>query len=163
MSKQQPAAAGATAPAATDDAEEDARQIQVLEFELGGETYCVDIDYVSEIVDRGSVTPVPNAPEFVEGVMDLRGRTTSIVDPKTLLNVGTGGEARRIVIFDADSFEDDAAVGWLVDAVHQVDRVSMADVEDPPMDRGEFIRGIVRREDDLVVWVTPTKTVESSD
>jgi purine-binding chemotaxis protein CheW len=66
------------------------------------------------------------------------------------------------VIFDADSFEDDAAVGWLVDAVHQVDRVSMDDVEDPPMDRGEFIKGIVRREDDLVVWVTPTKTVESS-
>ena len=163
MSKQQPTAAGATAPAATDDVEEEeARRIQVLEFELGGETYCVDIDYVSEIVDRGSVTPVPNAPEFVEGVMDLRGRTTSIVDPKTLLNVDADSEARRIVIFDADSFEDDAAVGWLVDAVHQVDRVSMDNIEDPPMDRGEFIEGIVRREDDLVVWVTPTKTIESS-
>jgi purine-binding chemotaxis protein CheW len=161
MSNQQPAAAAPTS-AAADDAEETAREIQVLEFELGGETYCVDIDYVSEIVDRGSVTPVPNAPEFVEGVMDLRGRTTSIVDPKTLLNVGADDEARRIVIFDADSFEDDAAVGWLVDAVHQVDRVSMADVEDPPMDRGEFIKGIVRREEDLVVWVTPSKTVESS-
>jgi purine-binding chemotaxis protein CheW len=162
MSRQQPAAPGTSTPAAADDADDTAREIQVLEFELGGETYCVDIGYVSEIVDRGSVTPVPNAPDFVEGVMDLRGRTTSIVDPKTLLNVGADGEARRIVIFDADSFEDDAAVGWLVDAVHQVDRVSMDDVEDPPMDRGEFIKGIVRREDDLVVWVTPTKTVESS-
>ncbi len=162
MSNQQHAAAGASTAPAADDADDTAREIQVLEFELGGETYCVDIDYVSEIVDRGSVTPVPNAPEFVEGVMDLRGRTTSIVDPKTLLNVGADAEARRIVIFDADSFEDDAAVGWLVDAVHQVDRVSMADVEDPPMDRGEFIKGIVRREEDLVVWVTPTKTVESS-
>ena len=162
MSKQQPAAPGTSTPAAADDADDTAREIQVLEFELGGETYCVEIGYVSEIVDRGSVTSVPNAPEFVEGVMDLRGRTTSIVDPKTLLNVGTQGEARRIVIFDADSFEDDAAVGWLVDAVHQVDRVSIDDVEDPPMDRGEFIEGIVRREDDLVVWVTPTKTVESS-
>ena len=162
MSKQQPAAPGTSTPAAADDADDTAREIQVLEFELGGETYCVEIGYVSEIVDRGSVTSVPNAPEFVEGVMDLRGRTTSIVDPKTLLNVGTQGEARRIVIFDADSFEDDAAVGWLVDAVHQVDRVSMDDVEDPPMDRGEFIEGIVRREDDLVVWVTPTKTVELS-
>ena len=162
MSNQRSAAAGASAPAATDDADDTARKIQVLEFELGGETYCVDIDYVSEIVDRGSVTPVPNAPDFVEGVMDLRGRTTSIVDPKTLLNVGADGEARRIVIFDAHSFEDDAAVGWLVDAVHQVDRVSMDNIEDPPMDRGEFIEGIVRREDDLVVWVTPTKTVESS-
>ena len=161
MSKQRPAAAGASTSAAADDAADTAREIQMLVFELGGETYCVDIDYVSEIVDRGSVTPVPNAPEFVEGVMDLRGRTTSIVDPKALLNVG-GGDARRIVIFDADSFEDDAAVGWLVDAVHQVDRVSMDDVEDPPLDRGEFIEGIVRREDDLVVWVTPTQAVESS-
>jgi purine-binding chemotaxis protein CheW len=161
MSKQHPAA-GASAPSAADDADETARTVQMLEFELGGETYCVDIDYVSEIVDRGSVTPVPNAPDFVEGVMDLRGRTTSIVDPKTLLNVGTESEAQRIVIFDADSFEDDAAVGWLVDAVHQVDRVSMDDVEEPPMDRGEFIKGIVRREDGLVVWVTPTKTAESS-
>ena len=162
MSKQQTAAAGASTPTAADDADDTARTIQMLEFELGGETYCVDIGYVSEIVDRGSVTPVPNAPDFVEGVMDLRGRTTSIVDPKTLLNVGTESEAQRIVIFDADSFEDDAAVGWLVDAVHQVDRVSLDDVEEPPMDRGEFIKGIVRREDGLVVWVTPTKTAESS-
>jgi purine-binding chemotaxis protein CheW len=161
MSKQHPAA-GASAPSAADDADETARTVQMLEFELGGETYCVDIDYVSEIVDRGSVTPVPNAPEFVRGVMDLRGRTTSIVDPKTLLNVDAESEAQRIVIFDADSFEDDAAVGWLVDAVHQVDRVSMDDVEEPPMDRGELITGIVRREDGLVVWVTPTKAAESS-
>ena len=161
MSNQHPAA-GASAPSAAGDADETARTVQMLEFELGGETYCVDIDYVSEIVDRGSVTPVPNAPEFVRGVMDLRGRTTSIVDPKTLLNVDAESEAQRIVIFDADSFEDDAAVGWLVDAVHQVDRVSMDDVEEPPMDRGELITGIVRREDGLVVWVTPTKAAESS-
>jgi len=151
-------AAGASDPAATDDGDATARQMQVLEFELGGETYCVDIDYVSEIVDRGSLTSVPNAPEFVEGVMDLRGRTTSIVNPKTLLNVGETGEASRIVIFDAKQFEDEAAIGWLVDEVDQVLRVSMDDVEDPPMERSDFIEGIVRREDELVVWISPTKT-----
>jgi len=160
MSQEQRAAAGASDPTATDDADATARQMQVLEFELGGETYCVDIDYVSEIVDRGSLTAVPNAPEFVEGVMDLRGRTTSIVNPKTLLNVENTGEASRIVIFDATSFEDDAAVGWLVDEVDQVVRVSMDDVEDPPMDRGDFIEGIVRQDGDLVVWISPTKTVD---
>ena len=160
MSQEQRAAAGASEPTATDDADATARQMQVLEFELGGETYCVDIDYVSEIVDRGSLTSVPNAPDFVEGVMDLRGRTTSIVNPKTLLNVENTGEASRIVIFDATSFEDDAAVGWLVDEVDQVVRVSMDDVEDPPMDRGDFIEGIVRQEEGLVVWISPTKTVD---
>ncbi|RLM59350.1 chemotaxis protein CheW [Halobellus sp. Atlit-31R] len=159
MSQERTAAAGASDPTAADDADATARQIQVLEFELGGETYCVDIDYVSEIVDRGSLTSVPNAPNFVEGVMDLRGRTTSIVNPKTLLNVENTGEASRIVIFDATNFEDDAAVGWLVDEVDQVVRVSMDDVEDPPMERGDFIEGIVRQEDELVVWISPTKTV----
>jgi len=158
MSQEQPVAAGASDPAATDDGDATARKMQVLEFELGGETYCVDIDYVSEIVDRGSLTSVPNAPEFVEGVMDLRGRTTSIVNPKTLLNVGETGDASRIVIFDAKQFEDEAAIGWLVDEVDQVLRVSMDDVEDPPMERSDFIEGIVRREDELVVWISPTKT-----
>ncbi|SDY20036.1 chemotaxis protein CheW [Halobellus clavatus] len=161
MSQEQTAAAGASAPTATDDTDATARKMQVLEFELGGETYCVDIDYVSEIVDRGSLTAVPNAPEFVEGVMDLRGRTTSIVNPKTLLNVEDTGEASRIVIFDASKFKDDAAVGWLVDEVDQVVRVSMDDVEDPPMERGEFIEGIVRREEGLVVWISPTSTTSN--
>ena len=161
MSQEQTAAAGASAPTATDDPDATARKMQVLEFELGGETYCVDIDYVSEIVDRGSLTAVPNAPEFVEGVMDLRGRTTSIVNPKTLLNVEDTGEASRIVIFDASKFKDDAAVGWLVDEVDQVVRVSMDDVEDPPMERGEFIEGIVRREEGLVVWISPTSTTSN--
>ncbi|WP_425604207.1 chemotaxis protein CheW [Halobellus salinisoli] len=135
--------------------------MQVLEFELGEETYCVDIDYVSEIVDRGSLTSVPNAPPYVEGVMDLRGRTTSIVNPKTLLNVDNTSEASRIVIFDAKQFADAAAVGWLVDEVDQVIRVSMDDVEEPPMEHGDFIEGIVRRDDDLVVWISPTKTATS--
>ncbi|MFB6091554.1 MAG: chemotaxis protein CheW [Haloquadratum sp.] len=158
MSQEQ-SAARVSGPA-SDDSESTAEQIQVLEFELGGETYCVDIDYISEIVDRGSLTKVPNAPEFVEGVMDLRGRTTSIVNPKTLLNVEDDlDEAERIVIFDSSTFEDDAAVGWLVDEVDQVVRVSMDNVEDPPMERGDFIEGIIRREDGLVVWISPTKTV----
>ena len=66
---------------------------QVLEFALGDETYCVSIDYVTEIVDVGELTTVPNAPRHVEGVMDLRGRTTSIVDPKTVFDIGGRADA----------------------------------------------------------------------
>lgn len=160
MAQRQSAAVGDTRQAASDD-DATARQMQVLEFELGEETYCVDIDYVSEIVDRGSLTSVPNAPDYVEGVMDLRGRTTSIVNPKTLLNVEDTREASRIVIFDAKQFDDAAAVGWLVDEVDQVVRVSMDDIEEPPMEHGDFIEGIIRRDDELVVWISPTKTAEA--
>lgn len=136
-----------------------ASEVQVLEFKLGQETYCVDIDYVSEIVDKGSLTEVPNAPHYVDGVMDLRGRTTSIVNPKRLLNVQGTTESKRIVIFDSGTFDDDAAIGWVVDEVYQVIRVSMDDVEDPPLDHDDAIEGIIKRDGGLVIWISPTNAM----
>ena len=142
------------------DEAEDVREIQVLEFKLGGETYCVDIEYVSEIVDRGSLTAVPNPPAYVDGVMDLRGRTTSIVNPKALLNLDTGeGESKRIVIFDSSKFEDDAAVGWLVDEVYQVVRVTMDEIEEPPLEKDDSIEGVIKRDGELVIWISPVDAV----
>jgi purine-binding chemotaxis protein CheW len=138
-----------------DEESEAATEIQVLEFKLGSETYCVDIDYVSEIVDKGSLTTVPNAPHYVDGVMDLRGRTTSIVNPKSLLNIREDTESKRIVIFDSEEFADDAAIGWVVDEVYQVVRVSMTEVEQPPLDNDESIEGIIKRDDELVIWISP--------
>ncbi|MFK5602845.1 chemotaxis protein CheW [Haloferax volcanii] len=142
------------------DAEDSAEEVQVLEFQLGPETYCVDIEYVSEIVDKGQLTAVPNAPDYVEGVMDLRGRTTSIINPKSLLSIDAEGESKRIVIFDPNKFEDEAATGWLVDEVYQVVRVSMDDVEDPPLEKDDSIEGVIKRDDDLVVWISPVHAIE---
>jgi purine-binding chemotaxis protein CheW len=150
----------AAVPAADETDDESVRQIQVLEFKLGDETYCVDIEYVSEIVDKGSLTAVPNAPDYVDGVMDLRGRTTSIVNPKALLNLDTGdGESKRIVIFDSNKFEDDAAIGWLVDEVFQVVRVSMDEIEEPPLEKDDSIEGVIKRDGDLVIWISPVNAV----
>ncbi|RLM41222.1 chemotaxis protein CheW [Haloarcula sp. Atlit-47R] len=142
------------------DAEDSAEEVQVLEFQLGPETYCVDIEYVSQIVDKGQLTAVPNAPDHVEGVMDLRGRTTSIINPKSLLSIDEEGESKRIVIFDANKFEDEAATGWLVDEVYQVVRISMDDVEDPPLEKDESIEGVIKRDGDLVVWISPVHAFE---
>ena len=152
------AQAETTRPAAEAEAN-DAREVQVLEFKLGSERYCVDIDFVSEIVDKGSLTHVPNAPYYVDGVMDLRGRTTSIINPKALLDIDASSDGKRIVIFDPRKFEDDAAVGWVVDEVYQVVRVSMDDVEDPPLDDDGPIEGIVKRDGTLVMWISPSDAV----
>jgi purine-binding chemotaxis protein CheW len=143
----------------TADGDGSTEEVQVLEFELGAETYCVDIDYVSEIVDKGSLTPVPNAPHYVDGVMDLRGRTTSIVNPKALLNVGSGSESKRIIIFDPGTFDDEAAVGWVVDEVYQVIRVAMSDVEAPPLEHDRSIEGVIKRDDGLTIWISPVEAM----
>lgn len=135
---------------------------QVLEFELGAETYCVSVDCVTEIVDRGEVTVVPNTPAYVEGVMDLRGRTTSVVDPKVIFGVGTDQEPRRIIVFDPAVVEDRTAVGWLVDDVHQVVDVDGDAVSESPTQDDEAVHGVVKNGDGdgsgdggFVIWVDP--------
>lgn len=151
------------APRGAAGAEPDAaREVQVLEFKLGSERYCVDIDFVSEIVDKGSLTRVPNAPHYVDGVMDLRGRTTSIVNPKALLDIAERSESKRIVIFDPGKFDDEAAIGWLVDEVYQVVRVGMDDVEEPPLEKDDAIEGVIKRDGELVIWISPVDAVASA-
>jgi purine-binding chemotaxis protein CheW len=129
---------------------------QVLEFELGEETYCVSIDYVTEIVDVGDLTKVPNAPRHVEGVMDLRGRTTSIVDPKSVFGIADDGAQQRIIVFDPEIIEDQSAAGWLVDEVDQVVQIADEQVDDSPAETDDgSVRGVVKRDDDFVIWVDP--------
>ena len=132
---------------------------QVLEFQLGTETYCVDIDYVTEIVDVGDLTDLPNAPGYVEGVMDLRGRTTAIVDPKVIFDVeDVGTDDRRIIVFDPDVIADRKATGWLVDDVYQVVTLDDDTVEDAPESGSEAVRGVVKPDadaDEFVIWVDP--------
>lgn len=141
---------------ATGDTADSETAGQVLEFDLGDDAYCVTIGHVTEIVDMGDLTPVPNAPDHVRGVMDLRGNTTTIVDPKTLLDLTVEDGDRRIIVFDSSLFEDDRSVGWMVDNVREVVSVSQEDVDPSPTD-GEHIHGILKREEGFVIWVEPSE------
>jgi purine-binding chemotaxis protein CheW len=134
---------------------------QVLEFELGEETYCVSIDCVTEIVDVGELTAVPNSPRHVRGVMDLRGRTTSIVDPKTIFDIAGQSDEQRIIVFDPGIVADQGAAGWLVDEVYHVVQVDEADVDDSPAQGDDAVRGVIKRDGgNFVIWVDP-RTVHS--
>ncbi|MFC6725120.1 chemotaxis protein CheW [Halobium palmae] len=130
---------------------------QVLEFGLGDESYCLDIGYIDEIVDAGELTRIPNSPPHVEGVMDLRGRTTSIIDPKKVFDIRSGdGHAgrNRIVVFDPDE-AGDGAIGWMVDEVYQVISVDVDSLDESTLSEDEGVRGVVKRDDRFVVWVDP--------
>jgi purine-binding chemotaxis protein CheW len=130
---------------------------QVLEFELGEETYCVSIDYVTEIVDIGELTEVPNAPRHVEGVMDLRGRTTSIVNPKIVFDIDATRDPERIIVFDPEISQEEGAIGWLVDEVDQVSQIEPGNVDESPgSQQSQSIEGIVKRDGGFMIWVNPT-------
>ena len=129
---------------------------QVLEFKLGEEMYCVSIDCVTEIVDVGELTSVPDSPPHIEGVMDLRGRTTPIVNPKTVFDIDADTEAQRIVVFEPEIVGDQAAAGWLVDEVDQVVQVDYGDVDESPARDGRAVHGVIKQESGaFIIWVDP--------
>jgi len=133
------------------------RTVQLLEFELGSESYAVDIAHVAEIVDVNDLTVVPNSAPHVEGVMDLRGKTTTIIDPKAVFGIRDDGARKRIVVFDREQTADGKPVGWIVDEVDQVVEVDPDDVESSPVDDADdAVRGVIKRDGDFVIWVRPT-------
>jgi len=137
---------------------------QILTFTLGEEAYCVPIEYVAEIVDDSTVRSVPNTDSHVEGVTDLRGETTTIIDPSELLEADTeamltdGGETRnRVVVLDADSLGTDSSMGWLVSTVNEVREVATDAIETGSVTDSNLLRGFLKDEGDdaFTIWLDP--------
>jgi len=137
---------------------------QVLTFTLGEEEYCIPIEYVAEIVGGDMVRSVPNTDPHVEGVTDLRGETTTIIDPSTLLEVDTGqlltdgGEAtERIIVLDADALGTESPVGWLVEEVRAVNEVASDTLDTSSVTENRFLRGFLKddADDNFTLWLDP--------
>jgi len=126
---------------------------QLVVFQLGAELYGVEISRVHEIIRLQSVTRVPKAPGFVEGVINLRGKVIPVVDLRRRFGLPTADHTRasRIVVVELG----DQVVGIVVDGVSEVLRVNTATVEPPsPVVAGidsEYLHGIAKLTDRLVI------------
>jgi len=128
---------------------------QMLEFILGEEQYCVTIDAVNEILKATEVTHMPGTPSAVVGMMDLRGETTTIVNPKRVFGTAEQTPGKQVIIFDDDS---DQQFGWLVDRVLKVETLEGPEME--PVEDNEFVSGVVSRGGDFTLWVDPDRVHE---
>jgi len=127
---------------------EDGRQIaeqQMVTFRLGDEEYGIPISQIQEIDRYAQITRVPRAPEFVDGVTNLRGEIIPVIDTRKRfgLPVKTADDRTRIIIVDLAGTK----TGLLVDSVSQVLNIAMKDIAPPPaaIESGidnEFISGI---------------------
>lgn len=127
--------------------------LQLVTFNLGSEEYAVDILKVQEINRMKEITRVPNSPDYVEGVINLRGKVIPVVSlrKKFSLEDRENDIQSRIMIMDIQGI----TMGLIVDAVSEVLRVPASIVEQaPPMTSNistEFIRGIAKLEDRLII------------
>jgi len=163
----EPAVAEQTADEDQESAEQETEEkdeTRVLEFSLAGEHYCLDIQYIEEIVKQDTITRVPNTPDHVEGVVDLRGQITTILNPKVSIGKDDQEPGELIVVFDSDAFDDQGYIGWIVDDVRQVSPITEGQINDPPMGE-DYINGVIDREgeDQFVIWTTPELAFEDSD
>ena len=155
--------AGPAAGIAGDAEETKEADTRILEFTLDDEQYCLDIQYIEEIVKHTAITRVPNTPDFVEGVVDLRGQITTILNPKVTIDKPNKEAGDLIVVFDGDAFEDQGHIGWVVDDVRQVSPISEDEVNDPPMQE-DYINGVIDRDDgEFVIWTTPDLALDEAE
>lgn len=126
---------------------------QIVSFRLANEEYGVDIMRVQEIILPGQITQMPQVPDYICGLINLRGSVIPIIDLRKRfgLTVAKNDENTRIIVVNVAG----KTIGIVVDAVNEVLRFSSEQTEPPPSSivgiDHDYIRGLVKFEDKLLI------------
>ncbi|WP_457572249.1 chemotaxis protein CheW [Desulfovulcanus sp.] len=133
----------------------DVELLQLVTFSIGGEEFGVEILKVQEIIRMLDITRVPKAPDFVEGVINLRGKVIPIIDLRKRFGMASKGHDKntRIIVIEINKM----IVGFIVDSVSEVLRIPADTVEPPPpvvagLD-SEYISGVGKLDDRLLIFL----------
>jgi purine-binding chemotaxis protein CheW len=147
--------------------------VEVVEFILGGEHYALDIHLAREIVEMLQITPIPRAPHYISGVINLRGEITNIMNLNTMLGL-VNQEARdnqKIIVLVPEAVSG-SNIGIIVDDVIGVLQVAESDVEHLgeglASEVSGFVKGIIKLQRDdadkkntqLIIWLDVQKVIE---
>ncbi len=143
--------------------------LQYLTFSLGDEVFALDLRSVREIIQHGAMTVVPLMPEFVRGVINLRGAVVPVIDlqsrfgrPKT-----QPGKKTCVIIFDVGPEGDRVELGLLVDAVSEVLDIAPSQIEPPPTFgtsiAREYIHGLGKVGSEFIVILEPERALNIDD
>jgi purine-binding chemotaxis protein CheW len=130
---------------------------QYLTFKLGDEIFAINVSQVREVLDITTITKVPRAPEFMRGVINVRGSVVPVADLR--LKFGMTKTQRtvdsRIVVMELSLDGDQTILGAMADSVHEVMELEPEQIEDPPSIgsrwKTEFIKGIGKRNNEFII------------
>lgn len=139
--------------------------LQIITLQLGEDLFGVEVLAVSEVIMPPTINHLPNLPSFVEGVINLRRNVIPVIDLRKRFGYPcpqSSGEERIIVFEMSGQF-----VGMLVDRVYKVERISRAEIVDPPeyVHRvgQRYIRGMYQVEDKVVTILDPEKIFSETE
>lgn len=148
-----------------DQKKETEELLQLVSFFIGSEEFGVDILYVQEINRMSQVTKVPNAPDFVDGVINLRGRVIPVIDLRLRLGMPKkeADKNTRIIVMEVTG----KTVGFIVDSVNEVLRVPKSVTEAPPElavgINAEYIKAVGKLEDRLLILIDLEKILSKEE
>jgi len=141
----------------TDKSRSTSASSQVLTFKLAEEVYGVDIMSVREVLDFSSVTKVPHTPDFMVGVINLRGNVVPVVDLKKKFRIGDTQRTVNtcIIIVEVEIDGEPTVLGALADSVQEVVEFEQNTIEDAPKIGTQlntaFISGMAKRDSGFVI------------
>jgi purine-binding chemotaxis protein CheW len=150
---------------AGEPAKDDRGQMQCVTFELEDETYGINVMQVQEVLRETEVAPVPGAPHYVIGIINLRGNVVSVIDARIRFGLSTieRTDMTRIIVIEARQ----QIIGILVDSVAEVVDVKMSEIETAPNvgndESSRYIDGVVSRDDKLLILVDLDKLLSEEE
>ena len=129
--------------------------LQWVTYRLGDETYGINVMQVQEVLRHTEITPVPGAPEYVIGIINLRGNVVTVIDTRARFGLPEGviTDNTRIVIIEADEH----VVGIMVDSVAEVVYLKSSEIDSATNvgteESTKFIQGVSNRDDELLILV----------
>ena len=139
--------------------------IQLVTFRLQGETYGINVMQVQEVLRMTEIAPVPGAPSYVLGIVNLRGNVVTVIDTRNrfgLPPVDTD-DATRIVIIETEGH----IIGVLVDSVAEVVNLQSSEIETPPNvgnhESARYIQGVYSRDGEILILVDVNKLLTTEE
>lgn len=149
----------------TDESATDNQQMQCVTFTLEDETYGINVMQVQEVLREIEVAPVPGAPHYVIGIINLRGNVVSVIDARTRFGLPSreSTDLTRIIVIEVQQH----IIGILVDSVAEVIDIKRSEIETAPNvgteETSKYIDGVVSRDDKLYILVDLNKLLSTEE
>ncbi len=139
--------------------------MQWVTFRLGEEKYGINVMQVQEVLRVSEIAPVPGAPAYVLGIINLRGNVVTVIDTRNRFGLMSReqDDSTRIVIIETDEH----IIGIMVDSVAEVVDLQASDIETAPNvgneESSKYIQGVTSRDNELLILVDLNKFLSDEE
>lgn len=139
--------------------------LQWVTFHLDNEVYGINVMQVQEVLRSGEITPVPGTPDYVLGIINLRGNVVTIIDTRRRFGLPpkANDDFTRVIIFEVNNH----VIGMVVDSVAEVVYLRQSEIESAPNvnndDSARFIQGVRSSDDSLLILVDVNKFLSDKE